>query len=56
MNPKLKTTKEQGVGVAPRLATLRRVEQRVGAPEWDYEELTSFNYSHEPTQKPTQGG
>jgi hypothetical protein len=26
------------------------VEGRVGVPGWDYEKLTSFNYSHEPAQ------
>ncbi len=26
------------------------VEGRVGAPGWDYEELTSFNYTHGPAQ------
>jgi hypothetical protein len=26
------------------------VDGHVGAPRWDYEELTSFNYSHEPAQ------
>jgi hypothetical protein len=26
------------------------VEGRVGAPRWDYEEMTNFNHSHEPAQ------
>jgi hypothetical protein len=41
-------------GGAPQLTTLGGVEGRVGAPGWDYEELTSFTHSHGPAWNHTK--
>jgi hypothetical protein len=37
-------------GTLPGSQHFRGVEGHARAPRWDYEELTNFNYSHEPAQ------
>jgi hypothetical protein len=51
MSIKYKTTERLGAwGTLSSSQHFGGVEGRVGAPGWDSEELTSFNYIYKPTQ------